>query len=99
MRIIIAGAGQVGTRVAAELDATHDVVMIDVDTERIDRLSYDLDVLTVTGDSSAIETLREASIEDTDIPSPVQIATKQTSSPVPRRSRSPMSLPSLASRT
>jgi len=67
MRILIAGAGQVGTRVAAELDATHDIVMIDVDTDRIDRLSYDLDVLTVTGDSSAIETLREAGIEDTDI--------------------------------
>lgn len=67
MRIIIAGAGQVGTKVAAELDATHDIVMVDVDGERIDRLSYDLDVLTVTGDSSAIETLREAGIEDTDM--------------------------------
>ena len=67
MRIIIAGAGQVGTKVAAELDATHDVVMIDVDTDRIDRLSYDLNVLTVTGDSSAIDTLREADIESADI--------------------------------
>ncbi|SEW28773.1 Trk system potassium transporter TrkA [Halobacterium jilantaiense] len=67
MRVIIAGAGQVGTRVAAELDADHDVVLIDTDAERIDRLSYDLDVLTVTGDSSAIDTLREAGIEDADI--------------------------------
>lgn len=67
MRVIIAGAGQVGTRIAAELHATHDIVMIDVDTERIDRLSYDLDVLTVPGDSSAIDTLREAGIEDADI--------------------------------
>jgi len=67
MRILIAGAGQVGTRVAAELDATHDIVMVDVDTDRIDRLSYDLDVLAVPGDSSAVETLRGADIEDTDI--------------------------------
>ena len=67
MRIVIAGAGQVGTTVAAALDATHDVVMIDVDAERIDRLGYDLDVLTVTGDSSAIETLREAGVEEADI--------------------------------
>lgn len=67
MRVIIAGAGRVGTRVAAELDSTHDVVMIDVDTDRIDKLSYDLDVLPVIGDSAAIDTLREASIEETDI--------------------------------
>ena len=67
MRMIIAGAGQVGTRVAAELDAAHDVVMVDVDADRLDGLSYDLDVLTVTGDSSAIPTLREAGIEDADI--------------------------------
>lgn len=67
MRVIIAGAGQVGTRVAAALDANHDVVMIDVNTDRIDRLRYDLDVLTVPGDSSAIETLREAGIKDADI--------------------------------
>lgn len=67
MRVIIAGAGQVGTRVAENLHASHDVVMIDVDTERIDRLSYQLDVLTVTGDSAAIETLREAGIDDADL--------------------------------
>ena len=67
MRIIIAGAGQVGTKVAAELDTVHDIVLIDVDAEKIDRLSYNLDVLTVAGDSSAIETLREADIADTDI--------------------------------
>ena len=67
MRVMIAGAGRVGTRIAAELDATHEVVMIDTDTDRIDRLSYDLDVLTVSGDSSAIETLEAAGIEDTDI--------------------------------
>jgi len=67
MRVIIAGAGQVGRRVAAELDAVHDIVMIDVETERIDGLSYDLDVLTVAGDSSSIGTLQEAGIEDADI--------------------------------
>ena len=67
MRVIIAGAGQVGTRVAAALDANHDIVMIDVNTDRIDRLRYDLDVLTVPGDSSTIETLREAGIKDADI--------------------------------
>nr|WP_176705210.1 Trk system potassium transporter TrkA [Halobacterium sp. GN101] len=67
MRVLIAGAGQVGTKVAAELDTTHDIVMVDVDTDRTDRLDYDLDVLAVPGDSSSIETLRAANIENTDM--------------------------------
>lgn len=67
MRVIIAGAGQVGRRVAAKLDATHDVVVIDTDADRIDGLGYELDVLTVLGDSSTIETLQEAGVADTDL--------------------------------
>ncbi|MGQ3330078.1 Trk system potassium transporter TrkA [Halorubrum sp. FL23] len=67
MRILIAGAGQVGAEIAAELDTAHDIVVIDVDTDRIDRLGYDLDVLAISGDSTTIETLREAGIEDADI--------------------------------
>lgn len=40
MRVIIAGAVQVGRRVAANLDTTHDVVVIDTDADRIDGLGY-----------------------------------------------------------
>jgi len=67
MRVIIAGAGRVGTRVAAELDRNHDVVMIDVDADRTDGLGYELDVLTVVGDCSSIETLQEADIESANL--------------------------------
>ncbi|MDY6777995.1 MAG: Trk system potassium transporter TrkA [Candidatus Nanohaloarchaea archaeon] len=67
MRIVIAGAGQVGTKVASELSEDHEIVLIDQDTDRTDRLQYELDVLTVTGDCSAIETLRDADIGDADI--------------------------------
>ncbi|WP_257299667.1 Trk system potassium transporter TrkA [Haloarchaeobius sp. FL176] len=67
MRVIIAGAGQVGRRVAAKLDAAHDVVVIDTDADRIDGLGYELDVLTVLGDSSTIGTLQEAGIADADL--------------------------------
>ena len=67
MRVIIAGAGQVGRRVAAKLDATHDVVVIDTDADRVDGLGYELDVLTVLGDSSTIGTLQDAGIADTDL--------------------------------
>lgn len=67
MRIIIAGAGRVGRRVAAALDDTHDVVLIDEDADRIDHLGYQLDVLTVLGDSSAIGTLQAAGVTETDL--------------------------------
>ncbi|WP_135662636.1 Trk system potassium transporter TrkA [Halorhabdus rudnickae] len=67
MRVIIAGAGQVGRRVAAKLDGAHDVVVIDTDADRIDSLGYELDVLTALGDSSTIETLEEAGIADADL--------------------------------
>lgn len=67
MRIIIAGAGRVGRRVAAVLDDTHDVVLIDNDADRVDGLGYELDVLTVLGDASRIETLEEAGIAETDL--------------------------------
>lgn len=67
MRVIIAGAGRVGTRVAAELARNHDVVMVDVDADRTDGLGYELDVLTVVGDCSSIETLRESGIESADL--------------------------------
>jgi trk system potassium uptake protein TrkA len=62
MRVMIAGAGQVGRRVAATLAETHEVVLVDDDATVLDGLAYDLDVLTVLGDCSAIETLEEAGI-------------------------------------
>lgn len=67
MRIIIAGAGRVGRRVAAELDDRHDVVLVDNDANRIDGLGYELNVLTELGDSSQLDTLQQAGIEETDL--------------------------------
>ena len=67
MRIIIAGAGRVGRRVAAELDQTHEIILIDNDADRVDGLGYELDVLPLLGDCSDPETLEEAGISDTDL--------------------------------
>lgn len=67
MQVIIAGAGRVGTRVAEELEGDHEVMVVDVDKERTDGLSYELDILPVNGDATAVETLREAGIEGADL--------------------------------
>ncbi|MFB6083541.1 MAG: Trk system potassium transporter TrkA [Halorientalis sp.] len=67
MRVIIVGAGQVGSTIAAELADIHDVVVIDVDPDRVDALTYDVDVLAVEGDGAELATLREAGLAEADM--------------------------------
>ena len=67
MRVIIVGAGEVGSSIAASLSSSHEVVVIDIDSERVERLTYELDVLAIEGDGSDIETLQEAGIGKADL--------------------------------
>ena len=67
MRVVIVGAGQVGSSIAADLAGTHEVTVIDCDPERVEELNYSLDVLGVTGDGTSVSTLEEAGIEDVDM--------------------------------
>jgi trk system potassium uptake protein TrkA len=67
MHVIVVGAGQVGSNIAASLADTHDVVVIDTDGERVDALTYDIDVLAIEGDGAALDTLREASVSEADL--------------------------------
>lgn len=67
MRVIVIGAGQVGTNIAASLSSIHDVVVIDIDDDRTEELAYDLDVLTLTGDGTDIDVLQEADTDAADM--------------------------------
>jgi trk system potassium uptake protein TrkA len=67
VRVVVVGAGQVGSSIAADLDATHDVVVVDTDPERTEELNYTLDVLAVTGDGTAVSTLERAGIDHADM--------------------------------
>ncbi|PSQ50463.1 Trk system potassium transporter TrkA [Halobacteriales archaeon SW_7_65_23] len=67
MRVVIIGAGEVGTSIAANLASEHDVVVIDIDERRAEQLKYDLDVLTLTGDGTSMETLETAEITSADM--------------------------------
>ncbi len=67
VRVIIIGAGQVGSSIAADLDETHEVVVIDCDPERVDELNYSLDVLALHGDGTSVDTLEEADVERADM--------------------------------
>ncbi|NHN61363.1 MULTISPECIES: Trk system potassium transporter TrkA [Halorussus] len=67
MRVIIVGAGEVGSSIAASLADAHEVVVVDTDPERVDTLTYSLDVLAIEGDGTSLATLREAGIGDADM--------------------------------
>lgn len=67
MRVVIIGAGQVGESIADDLDDTHEVVIVERDPERCEELTYSLDVLTVNGDGTSVDTLEEAGVQDAQI--------------------------------
>ena len=68
MKIIIEGAGQVGTHLAKMLSADGgDVTIIDDDAERIRILSTSADVTTLQGPSSSISLLKEAGCDHADL--------------------------------
>ena len=68
MRIIIEGAGEVGSHLAKMLSHEGgDITVIDDNAERIEKLSLTADVATVSGDLSSIQTLKEAGVEKADL--------------------------------
>ncbi|WP_254522504.1 Trk system potassium transporter TrkA [Natrinema caseinilyticum] len=64
MRVIVVGAGQVGSNIAESLDDEHNVVVIDTDPEKVESITYSHDVLAIEGDGTSIETLEQAGIEN-----------------------------------
>ena len=68
MRIVIAGAGEVGTHLAKMLSSEeHDLVVIDNDVDRLKAVSSALDVLTIEGNANSITHLKEAKISKADL--------------------------------
>lgn len=68
MRIIIAGAGEVGFHLAKQLsNEEHDIIVIDVDNDQLQRVNASCEVLTINGSSTAIKTLKEAKANVADI--------------------------------
>jgi trk system potassium uptake protein TrkA len=67
MRVIVIGAGEVGSSIAADLSDAHDVVVVERDPEIVESLTYDLDVLAIQGDGTSLETLEEAGLDDADM--------------------------------
>ncbi len=68
MRIVVAGAGEVGRHLAKMLSFEHhDVIVIDADEERSRLAKMIGDVIVIDGSSTSIATLREANLKKTDL--------------------------------
>ena len=67
MRILIVGAGEVGSSIAANLAKNHDVVVIETDEAVVEDLNFSLDVLAVQGDGTDLEVLEEADVRRADM--------------------------------
>lgn len=68
MRIVIVGAGKVGSTLAFQLvKEGHDVVVIDTNEEKINDLQNMADIMTICGNGANEEILREAEVDQSDI--------------------------------
>ena len=68
MKIVIAGAGEVGSHLAKMLsNESNEITVIDSNSERLEALRSNTDVVTVEGNPSAIQTLQEAGVSHADL--------------------------------
>jgi len=68
MKIIIAGAGDVGFHIAKLLtNEKHNIVLIDNDEDILNVASNHLDIYTIKGDSSSLDLLKKADVREADI--------------------------------
>lgn len=68
MKIVIAGAGEVGSHLAKMLSGeANEITVIDERQERLDALSTTCDAITVEGNPSAIKVLHDAGVENADL--------------------------------
>ncbi|MFV0376594.1 MAG: Trk system potassium transporter TrkA [Mangrovibacterium sp.] len=68
MKIVIVGAGEVGTHLAKMLSREdHDIVLLDDDTEKLNKLSSQVDLLTITGYANSFKDLKDAGVSKADL--------------------------------
>ena len=68
MKIIIAGAGEVGSHLAKMLSGgSNEITVIDSDQQRLDSLSANTDIIAIEGNPSSIKTLSEAGVKNADL--------------------------------
>jgi trk system potassium uptake protein TrkA len=67
VKILVIGAGQVGTTIIEALRSEHSVTVVDTDPVRLSTLSYRYDVMTLEGNGASRSVLQEAGIAEADL--------------------------------
>ena len=68
MKIVIAGAGEIGSHLAKMLSMEyHEITVISPDEENLDKLSSESDIVTVEGHPTSIDTLVKAGTREADL--------------------------------
>nr|WKN38742.1 Trk system potassium transporter TrkA [Tunicatimonas sp. TK19036] len=68
MKIVIAGAGDVGKHLAKLLSyENQEIVIIDLDAERLRQIGNQIDVATIKGNSTSYKTLKQANVSGADL--------------------------------
>jgi trk system potassium uptake protein len=67
MRIVVIGAGHVGSTVAEALNEEHELTVVDLDPGRLNALANRYDVVTREGNGASRRTLSEVGVEEADL--------------------------------
>jgi trk system potassium uptake protein len=67
VRIFVVGAGRVGTTIVEALHDEHEIVVFDLDPERLSPLSYRYDVTTIAGNGASRDALQAADVASADL--------------------------------
>ncbi len=68
MRIVIAGAGEVGSHLAKMLsNENHDIVLIDVDEDKLRQIGSTHDLMTMHGSATSFSVLEDSNIQKADL--------------------------------
>ncbi|HAX95345.1 MAG TPA: Trk system potassium transporter TrkA [Prolixibacteraceae bacterium] len=68
MKVVIAGAGEVGTHLARMLSReNHDIILLDDDPEKLSQISRDVDLLTINGSAHSFVDLKQTGLNKADL--------------------------------
>jgi trk system potassium uptake protein TrkA len=67
VKIFVIGAGQVGTTIVEALHDEHELIVVDLDTTRLEPLAHRYDVATLEGNGASRSVLKEAGLAGCDL--------------------------------
>ena len=67
MKIVVVGAGQVGSTIVEALHGEHDLTVIDTARERLEPLAYRYDIRTIEANGASRRAIQQAGASEADL--------------------------------